>query len=93
MVESVERMLMLGVARLLEPERLDQLEESFEDVDSEKDAGEKKVEKPEKETEGTVRGSNEEMRGWRSLQGVGRRKVRRRRVTEVMWRWSRGFFL
>ena len=33
-VERVERMLTLGVARLLE--RLDQLEDSFEDVESEK---------------------------------------------------------
>ena len=36
---TVERMLTLGVARLLE--RLDQLEESFEDSDSEKGAEEK----------------------------------------------------
>ena len=38
-VERVERMLTLGMARLLE--RLDQLEESFEDSDSEKGAEEK----------------------------------------------------
>ena len=40
-VERVERMLTLGVARLLE--QLDQLEESFEYEDSEKGAEEKKV--------------------------------------------------
>ena len=69
MVERVERMLTLGVARLLE--RLDWLEESFEDEDAEKGAEEKKVEKPEKETEETVRGSDEEMEGSEESLGSG----------------------
>ena len=62
-------MLTLGVAKLLE--RLDQLEESFEDVELEKGAEKKKVEKPEKEMEETVRGSDEEMEGSEESSGSG----------------------
>ena len=68
-VERVERMLTLGVARLLE--RLDQLEESFEYKDLEKGAEEKKVEKPEKETEEMVCGLDEEMEGLEESSGSG----------------------
>ena len=57
------------MARLLE--RLDQLEDSFEDVESEKGAGKKKVENPEKETEETVQGSDEEMKGSEESSGSG----------------------
>ena len=62
-------MLTLGVARLLE--QLDQLETSFEYEDLEKGAEEKKVEKPEKETEETVQGSDKEMEGSEEFSGSG----------------------
>ena len=68
-VERVERMLTFGVARLLE--RLDQLEDSFKYEDSEKGAEKKRVEKPEKETEEMVRGSDEEMEGSEESSGSG----------------------